>query len=285
MSQRRPALFALALLACNSTGVGNPAPASLQLSITRDDEPVAVVGGARGDVDASGGAGGVGGVTAEGGATSEGGVTSEGGAGGQSTALPRASIEDALLVIGEVRFLPCELGESVVVAPGPFLVDLVRGGTSPDIPAVLVPAGGFCGLDAPLVPAQAPSRLVGRSVYFGGTRADGTPFRFYADVEATLRVRARAGIRWDAVATSTRSVFWALRPRQWLEPNELDALEAAQLDDGTGAIDIERHPVLLRAIRARLAGRSTLYDDANDDDLFDDGDRSAPLGDGLADAD
>jgi hypothetical protein len=300
-------LFALALLACNSTGVGNPAPASLQLSITRDDELVAAVGGAA-DAEAAGGAdqeridgGGMGmqaeggatnvSATTDGGATTAGGVTTaggaamtEGGTASESTALPRAAIEDALLLIGEVRFLPCDLGESAVIAPGPFLVDLVRGGTSPGIPAVPVPSGGFCGLDAPLVPARAPSRLIGRSVYFGGTRADGTPFRFYANVQATLRVRARTGIRWQAVPESTRSVFWALRPRQWLEPSELDALETAELD-GTGAIDIERHPALLRAIRARLAGRSTLYDDANDDDMFDDGDRAVALGDGIANAD
>jgi len=188
-------------------------------------------------------------------------------------------------LIGEVRFLPCQLGEAAIVAPGPFLVDLVRGGTTPSVPAVAVPPGGFCGLDAPLVPARAPSRLVGRSVYFGGTRADGTPFRFYANVQATLRVRARPGVTWNVGSQPTRSVFWALRPRQWLEPGELDALEAVALEDGTGGIDVGRHPALLRAIRSRLAGRSTLYDDANDDSVFDEEDRGAALGDGLSDAD
>jgi hypothetical protein len=80
-------------------------------------------------------------------------------------------------------------------------------------------------------------------------------------------------------------VFWALRPRQWLEPSELNELEATSAGDGTLAIDIERHPLLLRAIRARLAGRSTLYDDSNGDAAFDAADRDAALGYGIPDAD
>ncbi len=308
MRVRRPALVALILHACNSTGVGNPAPASLQLAITRDDETVAPLGGAPGAAGApadESGAPSTSGARADvAGADSAGGMTDGGAsggspmlsnAGGASTdapsdgvALSRAAIHDAILVIGEVRFLPCDASDDESVATGPFLVDLLHGGTAPKIPAVSVPAGGFCGLDAPLAPAKAPSRLVGRSVYFDGERGDGTPFRFYADVQATLRVRARTGVTWNAAPEGTvRSVFWALRPRQWLEPGELNALEATLLGDGTdtAAIDVERHPALLRLVRSRLAGRSTLYGDANDDKAFDLADRDAILGDGVPNAD
>lgn len=312
MNPRRTTVVAWLLYACNSTGVGNPAPASLQLAITGDEEPLAAAGGApatagapTSDGETAGSPASDGGATttgdeatpAEGGAvTAEGGhggspvVDEAAGLGGASSdvaVLPRAAIDDALLVIGEVRFLACEAGESAVVVAGPFVVDLVHGGTSPTIPRVLVPAGGFCGLDAPLAPAAAPARLAGRSVYFAGERVDGTPFRFVANVEATLRVRARAGVSWGLEPTPARSAFWALRPRQWLEPGELNALEATALDDGSGGfgIDLERHPALLRAIRSRLAGRSTLYDDVNDDNTFDAADRDAVLGDGVPDAD
>ena len=308
MRVRRLALVALMLHACNSTGVGNPAPASLQLAITRDDETVAPVGGAPGTAGApadESGAPSTSGAPADlVGADSVGGMTDGGasaggpalvGAGGANTdapsddaVLPRATIHNAILVIGAVRFLPCDTSDDGSVAIGPFLVDLLHGGTAPEIPAVSVPAGGFCGLDAPLAPAQAPSRLVGRSVYFDGQRVDGTPFRFYANVQATLRVRARAGVTWNgAPEGAMRSVFWALRPRQWLEPGELNALEATLLGDGTdvAAIDVERHPALLRLVRSRLAGRSTLYADANDDRAFDLADRDAILGDGVPDAD
>ena len=306
MRPRTAALVALALglAGCNSTGVGNPAPASLTLAITRDDEVVHPVGSTGGGLGEGGAvateAGGA--PTTEGGApTTEGGATTAAGAGvseagaptsdaasaceSDDIALPRAAVENAILVIGKVRFLPCDPRDSESVASGPFLVDLVHGGTSPAIPAVSVPSGGFCGLDVPLAPAEAPSRLAGRSVYFDGTRADGTPFRFYANVQATLRVRARAGLSWGSNLQPTHSVFWALRPRQWLEPGELDALEATKLGDGALAIDVEHHPALLRAIRSRLAGRSTLYDDANDDATFDPADRDDALGDGIPNAD
>jgi len=273
MSQRRNAWLTLVLTlgGCSSTGVGNPSPATLQLSIIRDDDAEAGTGGA-----------------ADGAA--EAGAPSEAGAGGapessNGSGLPRAAVKDALLVIGRLILLPCEPSEPPSVAVGPFLVDLVQGGTSPAIPPLRVPAGGFCGLDAPLAPAEAPSRLVGRSLYFDGTRADGTPFRFYADVQATLRVRAPAGVSWGPGTRPVRSLFWALRPRQWLEPGELSGLEATNAGDGTLSIDLARHPLLLRAIRSRLAGRSTLYDDANGDTVFDLEDRLAALGYGIPDAD
>lgn len=267
-------VFAWALGGCSSTGVGNPSPATLQLSIIRDDdEGAAGEGGAAGDSAAAGAAGDSGGS-----GTTPVGSSSDAG-------LPRAAIQNALLVIGRVVLLPCEPSEPESTVLGPFVVDLVHGGTSPTIPPVQVPPNGFCGLDAPLAPAGAPARLAGRSVYFDGVRADGTAFRFYADVQATLRVRAPAGISWGPGTRPLRSVFWALRPRQWLEPSELSGLEATNPGDGTLSIDLARHPVLLRAIRSRLAGRSTLYDDANGDATFDLADRLATLGYGIPDAD
>ena len=306
MSLRRTAVVGLLFCACNSTGVGNPAPASLQLAITRDDEPRAAAGGAPATAGAptsdgddagapmtDGGAAAAAGGARTASAANDGGSpaidegTALAGAPSQGVALPRAAIDDALLVIGEVRLLACDARQAAAIVAGPFVIDLVHGATSPSIPPVSVPAGGFCGLDAPLAPAPGPARLAGRSVYFAGKRVDGTPFRFVANVAATLRVRARAGVSWGAESGSARSVFWALRPRQWLEPGELNALEATVLDDGSGAlaIDLARHPALLLAIRSRLAGRSTLYDDVNDDRAFDAVDRDAVLGDGVPDAD
>lgn len=267
-------LLALGLGGCSSTGVGNPAPASFQLSIIADDETEASLGGAADDL-ADAGASGKSDATAEGGAF----VAANG------EALPRAAIADALLVIGRVLFLPCDATDAGSVVLGPFVVDLVHGTTSPPIPAVTVPSHGFCGLDVPLAPAASPSWLEGRSVYFDGTRADGTPFRFYADVQATLRVRAAPGVSWGPGAQAVRAAFWALRPRQWLESAELSGLELTTLPDGSVTIDISCHSLLRRAIRARLAGSSTLYDDVNGDAAFDLGDRLVTLGYGLPDAD
>jgi hypothetical protein len=127
--------------------------------------------------------------------------------------------------------------------------------------------------------------LAGRSVYFDGVRADGTPFLVYANLQATLRVRARPGVSWNPPAGEKHSVFWALRPRHWVDWDELNSLSAAEDDSGRLIIDIERHPLLIRAIRSRLGGSSTLYDDANADDVFDPDDRQTIIGDGEPNAD
>jgi hypothetical protein len=118
-------------------------------------------------------------------------------------------------------------------------------------------------------------------------RADGTPFRVYANLQATLRVRARPGVSWNPPPGEKHSIFWALRPRRWVDWNELSSLSANTDDSGNPIIDIdvERHPLLIRAIRSRLAGSSTLYDDANADDVFDPDDRHTIIGDGQANAD
>jgi len=292
MSRRWVVLAALAFAGCNSTGVGNPAPVKLQLSITRDDD-----GGAQaGNADAAGGAPadpGAAGAPANGGALGgEASAASAGESAGGAGALdygeplPRTAVHDAILVLGELRFLPCDPSEEAdAVAVGPFMVDLIHGGTSPTIPEVQVPPGGFCGFEAPLAPATEPARLAGRSVYFDGVRLDGTPFRVYANLQATLRVRARPGMSWNPPPGSKHSVFWALRPRRWVDWDELNSLKAT--DDGSGnlVIDVERHPLLIRVVRSRLAGSSTLYDDVNADDVFDPLDRETVIGDGLSDAD
>jgi hypothetical protein len=139
-------------------------------------------------------------------------------------------------------------------------------------------------VDAPLAPAAAPPALVGRSLLFDGVRADGTFFLVYADMQATLRLRARAGIAWDE--KSTPAVLWALRPRRWLVPSELDGLTPIAWDDSRMAIviDADRHPLLYLAMRARLAGRSNLYVDRNRDGVIEDDERDF-IGVGLDSAD
>lgn len=291
MSRRWVVIAVLALGGCNSTGVGNPAPVKLQLSITRDDDGDAQAGdgSAGGGQAADGGLAGAGSGGAAGdeaGAASAAGAAGVAGEPGAGDPLPKAAVHNAILSLGELRFLACDPSHDAdSVAGGPFIVDLLHGGTSPTIPEVLVPPSGFCGLDAPLVPAAQPARLLGRSVYFDGVRVDGTPFRVYANVQATLRVRARPGVSWNPRPEPKRSIFWVLRPHRWVESRELNVLGAAEDGSGNLVIDFERHPLLIRAIRSRLAGSSTLYDDLNADDVFDPQDRDAIIGDGLPDAD
>ncbi len=244
------AFLLLALPGCSSTGVGNPAPVSLRLAIVQDEAIDMPSGGAAGEVDT-------------------------------------AVVRSAVIVLGELRLVPCDPDDTTFVAPGPFIIDLLHGQTLPELPEIPLPAAGFCGLEAALAPALAPAPLTGRSLYFDGRRADGTLFQVYANMQATLRVQAREGVAWGSNATRQHTLFWALRPRRWVAPGELDKVGPITLGDGTRVIviDIDQHPLLFQAIRSRLAGSSTLFDDANADAVFDANDRDVIIGDGLTNAD
>src|SRR5450432_2161855 len=97
--------FLLLLSGCNSTGVGNPAPAlSLSLAIVNDESPVEELSeaGMGGAVDTA--------VEAGAGATDMAGAAGEPsavGAPSTSEILPLRAVKDAIIVFGELRFLPC----------------------------------------------------------------------------------------------------------------------------------------------------------------------------------
>lgn len=280
------------LVACGpggsaSTGVGNPRVISLSI-VTDDDVSSDVTAAAGGASDGSGGASDEPEAGAAG-ATESAAGAGDGAAGGSEEGaddvLPRGAIHHAVLVLAELRWRPCEPLVPVTRVKGPFVVDLVAGTTAPRIPPVDVPAGGFCGLDAPLGPATEPPELAGRSLFFDGVRSDGTVFVLYADVAAVLRVRRREGFVWSA--ESTPAVLWALRPRRWLTRRELDTADTMPWDGGTRAvvIDVNRHPLLLASVRRRLAGKSTFFSDLNRNGALDSEDRSAVVGDGSDDPD
>jgi hypothetical protein len=246
MLRRTTFLAGFALLpACNSTGVGNPA-ATMSLAIVADDEP---------ELSADG---------------------------GELERLPSAGLTHAIVVLGELRFIPCDASKPVTRLAGKFAVDLVTGQTRPKLPSIDVPEAGFCGLDAPLAPAERPAEIAGRSLFFSGVRTDGIPFILFADMQATLRVRAQPGIAWGT--PDTPDVLWAMRPRRWASAMELDGLEPiAWGDRQIIPVNVNRHPLLYFAIRARLAGRSTLHSDLNQNRILDAEERSsdAILGIGL----
>ena len=284
----------LALGGCTSTGVGNPAPAlTLSLSLVNDDSPEASDTGAAGAAGATNDSalGGVQGAQQDlAGAAG----APAGDAGGSSVEpstptlpLPQGAIQDAVIVLGKLHFMPCDKTQgSVFTVPGPFVVDLKHRTTSPEIPDIQGTPGGYCGIDAPLAPAVAPAALAGRSVFFDGHRADGTFFIVYANMTATLRMRAKGGATWEGMAEPPR-FFWALHPRRWLLTAELNAADTTPYDNHLHAvvIDADRHAALFFALRARIAGVSKLYADANGDGVFDDPDREAEVGEGLDNAD
>jgi hypothetical protein len=235
----------LSLAGCESTGVGNPGPQTIELALAVDDSP-------------------------------------EPEAADPDQTLPVGSLERALLVLGSLRWVPCDSNQPAVVDEGPFVVDLVAGNVAPAFAPVEVPAGGFCGLDAPLQPLEEPASLAGRSLIVVGQRTDGIRFLIFASPEATLHLETRDGA-WTG--TQNPYVIWAVRPRRWLAPSELDGVDPVTLVDGSQvvAIDADRHPLLFAALLSRLAGRSSLYDDANGNGRLDGTERSdaAWLGSGL----
>ncbi len=256
-----PWLLALGL-GCGSTGVGNPGETgTLSLAIVSDDDDTALESSASSPAtDASDATAAV-------------------------VPLPRGALERAVLVFGSIRWLPCDVAEPVITQSGPFLVDLVAGTTRPELPAFEVPAGGVCGFDAPLAPARDSAEFLGRSLLFSGTRADGVRFILFADLHATLRVRAPRGQAWSG--KDEHELLWAMRPRRWAAAQELDN-EAASDADGarTLVIDADRHPLLFALIRARLAAQSAMFFDRDHNGVLDAGDRSnGDVGTGTTDPD
>lgn len=248
-------LTAIAGVGCSSTGVGNPGFQTQGLALTDDD------------------------------------VVEPGAEDGEQ--LEADTLSHAILVFGELRFVACESSSPDVVLDGPFVVDLLANKVEPEIPEVIWPEGGVCGVDATLAPATRPRLLEGRSMLFSGVR-EGTLFILVADMPGTLRMRPRAEIDWNP---SEHQWLWALRPRRWVLPAELanengdtgSAVEAvSDVVDTEGverviAINVNRHPILYELIRTRLAARSTLHVDANDNGKVDANEREGGrfIGQGL----
>jgi hypothetical protein len=254
-------------LACGSTGVGNPVveTGSLSLSIVSDDEPADAAAqpeAVTGDASTALGADSL--LPVE--------------------PLPRAALQRAVLVLGSVRWIPCDDAAPVVTQSGPFLVDLLGGVTRPALPAFQIPEGGMCGFDAPLAPARDSAELLGRSLLFSGERADGVRFVLFANMRATLRVRAARGQAWTGDGDLT--LLWAMRPRRWAAAKELaDETPSEAGGQRTLVIDVDRHPLLFALIRARLASQSAMFFDRNGNGVLDATDRSAgEVGTGTTDS-
>lgn len=234
-------------IGCSSTGVGNPGVAAQSLMVSSDPEvePNATDGGEQ---------------------------------------LDSSNLRHAVLVFGELRFVACDETEESKVFLGPVLVDLAQNRMEPaSITLSETPASGICGIDAVLAPATTPASLSGRSLFFSGVRSDGTAFLLFANMTGTLRMRALPGVTWPI--DGEHGWLWAMRPRRWLTPSELDTTETEPLDsvERVIAINVDRHPILYAAIRTRLAGRSTLHVDLNDNGQLDPDERrdQAFIGQGL----
>jgi hypothetical protein len=196
--------------------------------------------------------------------------------------LSTSELRHVVVAFGKLNWKPCDPADANVIAPGPFVVDLVTNKIEPPLPPVPVPPGGFCGMDAPLTTSAPNAELQGRSILFSGLRSDGTLFILYAAMAGTLHMVPEPGVKWNTATSS--SIIWALRPHRWLAPAELDA----ETSDPLGAvlrvivIDVNRHPILYTAIRNRIGGRSSFYADLDGTHTITEHDRTNGLiGEGL----
>jgi hypothetical protein len=165
---------------------------------------------------------------------------------------------------------------------GPFVVDLVSGKATPDFPAVAIPAGGFCGLDALLATGASDPVMQGKSVLLSGVRTDGTLFILYAAMTGSIKMRPYpSNTVWDE--SNAGSVIWALRPTRWLTRSEVNAEPAEPLGTRRSviAIDVNRHPMLYEAIRSRIGSRSSLNTDLDGDHQLGPDEETAFIGVGL----
>ena len=188
--------------------------------------------------------------------------------GSDAEALPSAALAQASLVLARIEWQPCDASEPPIVRQGPFIVDLLTGATTPEIPSVEAPPGGLCGFDAPLGPARDSAELAGKSLSFSGERDDGVRFLLFADMHATLRVQSGDGQSW-AIPDERRPLVWQMRPRRWAQRADLDAAETSTWagDRRIIRIDVNRHPLLFALIRARLGSESLLLDERSGAEL------------------
>lgn len=208
-------------------------------------------------------------------------LSAEPGASDPKDQLPATQLSHALLAIEQLRWLPCDQGLAPVIDPGPFVIDLVAGTTQPPFSPVAFPNGGFCGLDAPLTANASSAVMQGRSVFLSGTRKDGASFVLYAAMSGTIHLRPQTVTAWTS--DNARSVVWALRPRRWVTPSEIDAESTERFGAryNVVAIDANRRPLLYYAIRNRLGSRSTLHTDLDGNGVLDADDESLLIGQGL----
>jgi hypothetical protein len=233
---------AIGVLGCNSTGVGNPGAMTVTVRNDLEAEPQAT----------------------------------------DTVQLTTAQLRHAVVAFSELRFLPCDPSMEPVIAPGPFVVDLVTQKETPEFPQVSFPPGGFCGLDAPLTSLAADASLFGNSILFSGVRSDGAVFILYAAMRGTLHIRPAADVTaWTK--DNAKDVIWAVRPLRWLTPAELDAENAEPFGSRQLiVIDVNRHPLLYGAIRDRIGARATMHTDLNANGILDLDERNnALIGAGL----
>jgi hypothetical protein len=244
-------LCVLALSACDSTGVGNPPTAWLPPEATRS----------------SGSAGQSPGETSAGPSPSQVTLltlTSDESADEDGLFLPPGAVKTAVLTIGAILVLPCDLADGIQHLTGPFDVDL-EDEEGFELPGLVNPESGVCSLLLAVVPAGSDGRYPGECVHLEAS-FDTYQVTLTTSDLLVLHLRTKDDAEWGMASVDVaQSVIIALRPERWLLRSEVSLLA-----DEAGELVVDDHmPALMSEVRQRMQATSTLHDDLDRDRLLD----------------
>jgi hypothetical protein len=177
-----------------------------------------------------------------------------------------ANVEQAWIVLGDVRFVEgdaCTSAENgELAAKGIGIGDHATGHTERS--DLELPEGRYCGVSFPLIVAgkdvgTAPMQLARHSIVIVGKRDDGIAFELRSTLAKDLFLEApRGGFEMD---DTDGSVLIGFDVATWLSAVELDRADAGS--DGSVLIDATHNPDLLDEFDRNVQRGVALYRDAN----------------------
>jgi hypothetical protein len=168
----------------------------------------------------------------------------------------------------------CGVSDGSPDVPGTIAAELVTGSIYPEAPLWERPAGeSYCAFRTRLSPLSAPidntpEALAGHAVLIRGTRGDGTPFEARIDLTDVILITGSKGPDFR-LGTGLVGLILAFDLGSWFSPGMLDA---AQVTDGSIAINAASNKEIEKSLRLRIPASSQLFTDANGDGRLNPGD-------------
>lgn len=184
-------------------------------------------------------------------------------------------IEEAWVVLGDVRFVPFETCDDAedgrVDITGPVVAQIV--GDGPAIVEFDVPAGDYCRVRVPLdrledtLPDGSPPELAARSLLVRGQRSDGTPIEIRSSAESEADLRSDGAP--FAISGAMAALVLVFDLAAWFDELELDS---AELTDGRILVDEGINEELADRFDDNVERSLRLHRDDDEDGELDDED-------------
>jgi hypothetical protein len=204
--------------------------------------------------------------------------TDQGVALGNDAASGRVRVDEAWVVLGDIRFVQsarCDSGpEQQAEIPGPRIVDLVAHPLPIEFAA---DATSYCRVRVPLDRAEgdegAPAALDDHAILIRGERADGTPFELRSRQKREADIRARG--EPFTLADGGDALILAFDVGRWLSGVDLDGADTDS--DGVIRIDEDHERDRLDVFEENVEAAMELFRDGNGNGRLDDGEPDSPL--------